>query len=192
MIQHETFLHFLRKTENEKDNEHEKEKERENESIRESGLASTCCTPLSVSNPLVRRFQSLSMSMVPECWHGDECPWHKRGRCLFKRAHRRGRACRAAVAGPPPCSPETGRSGHVERRRTHTASRERHSRDDDSAHPGHRCDSATEYGRAPGAHLGARARTDRRYSSAHRSTWRPSMSRFRRRRTSTRLPLCLS
>ena len=22
--------------------------------------------------------------MVPECWHGDECPWHKRGRCLFK------------------------------------------------------------------------------------------------------------
>ena len=24
------------------------------------------------------------MSMVPECWHGDECPWHKRGRCLFK------------------------------------------------------------------------------------------------------------
>ena len=24
------------------------------------------------------------MSMVPACWHGDECPWHKRGRCLFK------------------------------------------------------------------------------------------------------------
>ena len=24
------------------------------------------------------------MSSVPECWHGDECPWHKRGRCLFK------------------------------------------------------------------------------------------------------------
>ena len=24
------------------------------------------------------------MSMVPECWHGDECPWHKRGRCVFK------------------------------------------------------------------------------------------------------------
>ena len=22
--------------------------------------------------------------MVPECWHGDVCPWHKRGRCLFK------------------------------------------------------------------------------------------------------------
>ena len=47
-------------------------------------MASTCCTPLSVSNPLVRRFQSLSMSTVPECWHGDVCPWHKRGRCLFK------------------------------------------------------------------------------------------------------------
>ena len=24
------------------------------------------------------------MSTVPECWHGDECPWHKRGRCLLK------------------------------------------------------------------------------------------------------------
>ena len=24
------------------------------------------------------------MSTVPECWHGDVCPWHKRGRCLFK------------------------------------------------------------------------------------------------------------
>ena len=54
------------------------------DAARESGLASTCCAPLSVSNPLVRRFQSLSMSTVPECWHGDECPWHKRGRCLFK------------------------------------------------------------------------------------------------------------
>ena len=31
------------------------------------------------------------------------------------------RACRAAVAGPPPCSPETGCSGHVERRRAHAA-----------------------------------------------------------------------
>ena len=59
--------------------------EREGEGERErGGLASTCCTPPSVSNPLVRRFQSLSMSTVPECSHGDECPWHKRGRCLFK------------------------------------------------------------------------------------------------------------
>ena len=133
---------------------------------RESGLASTCCTPLSVSNPLVRRFWclSLSMSMVPECWHGDECAWHKRGRCLLKHC-------------APPSVELTGgdvpveqqlrdlrralQSGHVERRRTHTASRERHSRDDDRD-PGHRCDSATDYGRAPGAHLGARARTDRR------------------------------
>ena len=24
------------------------------------------------------------MSTVPECWHGDLCPWHKRGRCSFK------------------------------------------------------------------------------------------------------------
>ena len=24
------------------------------------------------------------MSTVPECWHGDVCPWHKRGRCFFK------------------------------------------------------------------------------------------------------------
>ena len=114
-------------------------------------------------------FQSLSMSTVPECLHGDECPWHKRGRCLFKHCAPPpveltggGSACRAAVAGPSPCSPETGSSGHVERRRTHTASRERHSRDDDRAHPGRRCDSATDYGRAPGAHLGAYVRTDRR------------------------------
>ena len=88
-------------------------------------------------------------------------------RASSSRAHRRGRACRAAVAGPPPCSPETGRSGHVERRRTHTASRERHSRDDDRAHPGHQCDSATDYGRAPGAHLGAYARTGRGCASAY-------------------------
>ena len=26
------------------------------------------------------------MSTVPECWHGDVCPWHKCGRCLFKPA----------------------------------------------------------------------------------------------------------
>ena len=26
------------------------------------------------------------MSTVPECWHGDVCPWHKRGRCLFKHS----------------------------------------------------------------------------------------------------------
>ena len=64
--------------------------ERERLTERESGLASTCCTPLSVSNPLVRRFQSLSMSTVPECWHVDVCPWHKRGRCLFK------------ICAPPP------------------------------------------------------------------------------------------
>ena len=43
---------------------------------------------------------------------------------LLSRAHRRGSACRAAVAGPSPCSPETGCSGHVERRRAHAASRE--------------------------------------------------------------------
>ena len=140
---------------------------------------------------------SLSMSMVPECWHGDECRWHKRGRCLFKH-----------------CSPPfelTGGDVSVEQQlqdlrralqRLAAAVMWRDgvpipkvvkgTRDDDRVHPGHQCDSATDYGRAPGAHLGARARTDRRYASAHRSTRRPSMSRFRRRRTSTRLPLCLS
>ena len=39
-------------------------------------------------------------------------------RLLQSNSQAGARACRAAVAGPPPCSPETGRSGHVERRRT--------------------------------------------------------------------------
>ena len=44
--------------------------------------------------------------MVPECWHGDVCPWHKRGRCLFKalrasssRAHRRRKCLSSSSCG---------------------------------------------------------------------------------------------
>ena len=141
---------------------------------------------------------SLSMSMVPECWHGDECPWHKRGRCLFKHC-------------APPSVELTGGDVPVEqqlrylRRASQRLAAAVMWRDgvpisqvvkgtlETMTERTQVIDvTATDYGRAPGAHLGARARTDRRYASAHRATWRPSMSRFRGRRTSTRLPLCLS
>ena len=49
--------------------------------VRERDLLVAGCSGLSVVDikPLC-----VAVDTVPECWHGDVCAWHKRGRCLFK------------------------------------------------------------------------------------------------------------
>ena len=74
------YIHAERKEKREKTKHKREERERE----RERGLASTCCARLSVSNPLVRRFQSLSRCQRCQSAGTAMCPWHKRGKCLSK------------------------------------------------------------------------------------------------------------
>ena len=105
-----------------------KKRKRKREEKRESGLASTFVAPHSLCQILwcVDSFLS-HVRWCQSAWHGDCVPMTQApARCLVQalpasssRAHRRGSACRAAAAGPSPYSPETGRSGHVERWQGH-------------------------------------------------------------------------
>ena len=65
--------------------ESEDEKKGEDKSRkRERPFGSGVLPSLCFSTSNVVRSSCQLMSTVPECWHGDVCPWHKRGRCLFK------------------------------------------------------------------------------------------------------------
>ena len=109
-----------RKRERKREREREREKERERK--RESGLASTCCTPLSVSNPLVRRFQPLSSwTHVGLTWDvGAHCVHTNTVGAELPRGQRSGHTFDGGEGSDRGCARAAGHGRHSQGGRDHS------------------------------------------------------------------------